>query len=344
MQENVASALFRRWLRLWLPVAATTFIYMCLAHYPGFYTDDYFHKATFREELWEWYTQIKNFSYLFDGSGNPFFPYNGHIWTIPIEFRGSVAIYISAMAFSRFSRNARLLGEVALIYYFLYISDGSYYAMFMAGQVLCDLDLLAMKNELPRFLAALEPYKTIIYYHLLVFGIYLGGVPAHTQDLNVLKKTRGWYYLSLLKPQAVFDYKWFFLFWGALFLVSAIPRIVPLKQFFESRFCQYLGRISFGLYLVHGPVLFILGDRLYSAAGWVRIRHAKGIPGWSNAFPLSHAGPLGLEWGFLLPNLVLLPVTLWVAELATRWIDGPSVRVTQALFRRLQGSSSTVKQ
>lgn len=339
--DNVSSALFRRWLRLWMPVMATTFIYMTLAHYPGFYTDDYFHKATYREEIWEWYAQTKNFSFMFDTSGNPFFPYNGHVWTIPVEFKGSIAVYISVIAFSRCTRNMRLWCELALIYYFMYISDGGFYAMFMAGQFLSDLDLLAVNNNLPRFFNRLEKYKEIIFYHLLVIGLYLGGVPAHNQDINVVRNTRGWYYLSFLKPQAAFDYKWFYMFWAALLTVASVPRIGWLKRFFETRFCQYLGRISFGLYLVHGPVLFILGDRIYSAVGWTRVRHLTGMPQWVNAWPMSHAGPLGLEWGFLVPNLILLPVTFWFAEIATRFIDTPSVKFGQNLYRRFQGIGST---
>ncbi|EKD15317.1 uncharacterized protein L3040_001684 [Drepanopeziza brunnea f. sp. 'multigermtubi'] len=334
--DNVSSALFRRWLRLWMPVMATTFIYMTLAHYPGFYTDDYVHKATYGEEVWEWCVQTKNFSFMFDMSGNPFFPFNGHIWTIPVEFKGSIVIYLSVIALARCARNARLCCELVLIYYFLYISDGAFYAMFMGGQLLAHLDLLALNKNLPLILARLEPYREIIAYHLLIIGLYLGGVPAHNQDLNVVRNTRGWYYLSFLKPQAVFDYKWFYMFWAAIFTVAAVPHVGWLKRFFEGRFCQYLGRISFGLYLCHGPVLFILGDRLYSAAGWTRIKHLMAMPQWVNAWPLSHAGPLGLEWGLLVPNLILLPVTLWFAEICTRFIDTPSVKFGQNLYKRLQ--------
>ncbi|CAL3970009.1 hypothetical protein PZA11_006328 [Diplocarpon coronariae] len=336
LSDSFSSSIFRRWMRLWMPVATTTFIYMTLCHYPGFYTDDYVHQATYREEVWEWYTKLKNFSFMFDTGGNPFFPFNGHLWTIPVEFKGSVAVYMALISFSRFTQTARLACTLALIYYFIYVADGCFYAMFMAGVLLADLDLLALSHRLPRFLARLEPYKELIYVHLLVLGCYLGGAPAHDQDVMHLRATRGWYYLSFLKPQAAFNYKWFFMFWAALFTVSAVPRLGPIRRFFESRFCQYLGKISFGLYLVHGPVLCILGDRLYSAVGWVRVRHETGIPLWVNAWPMSHAGPLGLEWAFLVPHLILLPFTLWMAEICTRFIDTPSIKIGQTLHRRFQ--------
>ncbi|CZT41776.1 related to hard surface induced protein 3 (sterol glycosyl transferase) [Rhynchosporium secalis] len=333
--DNLSSALFRRWMRLWIPVAVTTFIYMTMAHYPGFYTDDYYHKATYREEIWEWYSNIKNFSFMFDTSGNPFFPYNGHIWTIPQEFKGSIAVYVALISFSRFPRNSRLFAELVLIWYFIWVADGCFFAMFIAGMFLCDLDLLAINNDLPRFIKRLEPYRTIVFYHLLVIGLYISGVPAKDMDMNNLWKARGWYYLAYLKPQATFDYKWFYLFWAAAFTAASIPRIGWLRRFFEGRFCQYLGKISFGLYLVHGPVIFILADRLYSAVGFVRERHMMNIPQWPNSFSLSMAGPLGMEFAFLVPHIVLLPITFWLAEIVTKFVDEPAVRFAQNLYRRL---------
>jgi peptidoglycan/LPS O-acetylase OafA/YrhL len=180
----------------------------------------------------------------------------------------------------------------------------------------------------------LEPLKEFIFYNLFVISIYLGGVPSHNPDFQVLQKSRGWYYLSFLKPQAVFDYKWFYLFWAATFLVASIPRISWLKGFFETRFNQYLGRISFALYLVHGPVLRILGDRLYVATGWSRESHAIGLHDWIDIFPLSKTGPLGLELSFLAPHLIILPVTLWLAEIATKLLDKPSVKFAQWAYGR----------
>jgi hypothetical protein len=222
----------------------------------------------------------------------------------------------------------------------MYIVDGWFCSMFVAGMLLCDLDLLAGNNNLPRFFSRLEPFKELIFYNLFVISIYLGGVPSHSSDLQVLQNSRGWYYLSFLKPQAVFDYKWFYLFWAATFLVAAIPRISWLKSFFETPFNQYLGRISFAFYLVHGPVLWILGDRLYVATGWSRESHAIGLPQWINKFPLSKAGPLGLELSFLAPHLIILPVTLWLAEIATRLFDEPSVKFSQWAYGRAVAPSA----
>ncbi|KAI0100460.1 acyltransferase 3 [Hypoxylon sp. NC0597] len=333
--DNVASALFRRWLRLYLPLIIVTFLYMTSWHIFGLWAVNAQRKESWKDELRSWYFEFKNFSFLYNQGGDPWLSYQFHAWSIQIEFKGSIVIYSCLLSLSRLARNTRLGCELVLIFYFMYVADGWYAAMFISGMLLCDLDLLATKNELPHIFSKLQPAKSFIFHHLLALSIYLGGVPSVNSDVNRLKGSRGWYYLSYLKPQAVFDYKWFYLFWAAIFLVSSIPRIPWLKRFFESRPCQYLGRISFGLYLVHGPILWTLGDRLYTATGWHQEAQLAHLSQWVNMFKLPKVGPLGLELSFLAPHIILLPLTLWVARIFTALIDEPSVRFAQWIYRCL---------
>ena len=334
LAENLGSALFRRWLRLFIPVMCTTFIYMASWHIFGMWIAATKMQENFRDELWNWYVEWKNFSFVFKTGGDPWLSYNLHVWSIPVEFRGSIIIYTSLLAFSRATRNARLWCEVGLVVYFMWIADGSHYAMFCVGMLICDLDLLAEKKDLPSWFYYLESFKELIFYHFFIMSIYLGGVPSHNDQIEEIRKVRGWYYLSFLKPQAVYDYKWFYLFWAAAFLVASIPRIPWLKRFFNMPFNQYLGRISFALYLVHGPVLWTLGDRIYATVGWAREAHHEHLPGWIDKLPLSKAGPLGFDFAFWAAQLILLPVTLWLAQVVTKVFDEPSVKLAQWFYRK----------
>ncbi|KPM44151.1 hypothetical protein AK830_g2459 [Neonectria ditissima] len=338
--DNLASALFRRWIRLFLPLIVTVSMFVVVWHSLGMWVRPLTMQPTLRDEFWALYVEFKNFSFIFKEGGVPWLTYNRHLWSIPIEFKGSIVVYTSLLAFSRCSRTARLWCEVGLIYYFMYIADGWYCATFVAGMLLCDLDLLAKKGDLPNFLARLEPAKEFIHYHLLAFGLFLGGVPSQTAYVEQLAKNRGWYYLSYLKPQAVYDYKWFYLFWAAVFLVAAVPRIAWLKGFFETRICQWLGRISFGLYLIHGPILWTLGDRLYVAMGWFVTEHLENIPQWANKMTLPKTSPAGLEISYLLPHIILVPVTFGLAELVTRFVDTPSVKFASWLYKKTLGGPS----
>lgn len=343
LQENVGSALFRRWIRLYLPVIATTFIYLTTWHMFGYWTEGEDRESNYRDEVWKWYCELKNFSFVFNPGETPWFSYNRHLWSIPVEMKGSILVYTALLAFARCTRNARLWCTLGLIWYLMYVVDGSLFALFLSGMFLCDLDLLSQSNNLPRFLTKLEPFKTIIFYHFLVISLYLGGVPAFDNEWKDFNKANGWHLLSYLTPQAVFGYKWFYLFWASGMLVSAVPRIPWLKTFFESRFCQYLGRISYGLYLVHGPLLKTVGDRVYAAVGWPGEHFSEKIPQWVGLMPLPKTAPMGLEISWLLPQLILIPFTLWVADMCTRLIDKPSVKVAQWFYRRTLAPAQSLK-
>jgi peptidoglycan/LPS O-acetylase OafA/YrhL len=337
--ESLGSALFRRWMRLYIPIMLVTFSWMCFRHWTKIWTDSHEMAGTFREDVKIWYQTFKNYSFVFTGNYHEFPErYHSHTWSIPVEFRGSIIVYTTLSALSRCTTSARLWCQAGLMVYFLYIADGYYGTLFIGGMLLCDLDLLAQDGKLPRFLSVLSGFKEFIFFHLFVLAMYLGGVPSYdnpkADQLAVLFKSPGWSWLSHLKPQAVFDAKWFYLTWAAILTVASIPHLPWLKRFFETRFCQYLARISFALYLVHGLVIFSLADRIYAAVGLDRPRHKDGIPHWIGTFPLSKKGPMGFELAFWLPQLIILPFTLYMAEVVTKLADEPSVKITNWLYRK----------
>lgn len=225
--------------------------------------------------------------------------------------------------------------------------------MFIAGMFLCDTDTLEAHNKLPRWLTDLSQHKTTFFTALFALSVFLGGVPAQSANYQQFKEQPGWGLLALLKPQAVFDFKWFYLFWAALFFIASVPRLPWLKAFFETSYNQYLAKISFSFYLVsaskwmkdytndqqmHGPVLWTLGARMYAAVGYAFEEHALTMPQWVNRFPLPAIGPFGFESNFLACQIILLPLTLWVAELCTKFIDEPSIKFTQWLYNQAKGT------
>ncbi|SMQ51615.1 unnamed protein product [Zymoseptoria tritici ST99CH_3D7] len=332
MAENVTSALFRRWMRLWFPILPVTFAMALVPHVLGMVLD-FEAQSTLAEELWKWYTNMKNFTYIFNN--DQMVDYQPHIWSIPVEFRGSIVVYTTCLAFSRCTRNARLWCEVGLMFYLMYIVDGGHMAMFVMGIFQADLDLLAVSNNLPTWISNLSPHKVTLSWLAFIAAAYLGGVPPSTREISHLQASPGWYYLSFLKPQAFFDFKWFYLFWAASFLVFSAGRLPWLKHFFETNVCLYLGRISFMLYLFHGPILWTLGNRLYAAVGWVQEKQMLQCPTWTNAFPITKWGPaFGLEIAWILPHVILLPLTLWVAELGTTCIDDPAIKLAAWLYKQ----------
>ncbi|KAL1581702.1 hypothetical protein WHR41_09575 [Cladosporium halotolerans] len=334
--DKLASALFRRWLRLYLPIIVTTFMTLSLWHVFGILAD-FIPEPTYSAGIWKWYVDVKNFTFVFRTGGEPWLSYNAHTWSIPVEMKGSLLIYTTCNALSRCTQRARLLCQAVLIFYLLYIADGAHYAMFMTGMLLSDIDHIVASGSLPAWIMRMERLKSPFFHSLFLVSFYLGGAPSFDSDIQVLRDSPGWHTLSIFKPQAVFDYKWFYLFFASAFLVVSVPRISWLRRFFESCFCQYLGRISYMFYLIHGPILWTLGDRIYAAVGFSRESHAMRIPKWSNRLPIPAIGPFAMELNFFAAQCLLLPATLWVAEVATTLIDDNGIAFCVWLYRRMTG-------
>ncbi|MBE7181165.1 MAG: acyltransferase, partial [Terriglobus roseus] len=118
--EAVGSALFRRWPRLFLPIFATTFIHVMFCNLFNVWTQAGAWTGKWWFEVWVWYCALKNYSFVFDTSEEGKFPgkINFHLWSIPVEFKGSIIIYSFLLCFSRAKQRMRLYGELGMIVYF----------------------------------------------------------------------------------------------------------------------------------------------------------------------------------------------------------------------------------
>lgn len=335
LHQHLVSSVFRRWFRLFLPALSITFLWMTSWHLMRYRSSSPLAglpEKSYLSELWKWYTDAKNFSFVFDTSGSTH--YNDHLWSIPIAFRGSLVVWTSLLALAQCTTPIRLSLEAGLIWYFMYIVDGWYCSLFVMGMLICDIDLLHSANQLPNALRFGHTVRSWVYYLLLAFSLYLGGVPPAAGDATRLKESPGWYMLSYLRPQAALDPRWFYCSVAAALALISIPRIPLLKSFFERAACQYLGRIAFAFYLVQGPILWSIGDRVYAATGRMRESQIATVPGWINLFPFPRWGVMGLEVNFLVAHLILLPLTLVAAEATTRIMEDRAKRLSHFLFEK----------
>jgi peptidoglycan/LPS O-acetylase OafA/YrhL len=319
LADSLASSISRRWLRLYLPLASTSLAFVGTCYLFDLQARGVTRQQNWLSELWKWNVEFWRFSFVFDESGLPWFSYNDQLWTIPVEFKASCVVYATLLAVSRASAGMRVALLTGLIVYFLFLVDGWYVAMSLSGSLLCDFNLQVAQNTSLRAVVKVNAGMRAIRYPLLLMAIYLAGVPHYID----LAEHPGWYYLSLLKPHTMQDPKWFFLFWAGTLLVALVPHFSWLKLFLEGWCCQYLGRVSYAVYLVHGPVLWTLGNWVY--------RHVE-IVG-------RQSGVLGMNVDMLVSHLVLFPCTIGIAEVARRLVDDPSVRFSRYLYRKVTAAN-----
>ena len=326
---NLSSALFRRWIRLFVPVFATTWLWLSTWHVFGEPCIPFEAQPTYAGELWKLFIESKQYLFLYKEKqvGFAWLYWNIHTWSIPFEFKGSLTIYTMCLGVATASKKWRLLSQIAVISFFLWMVDGWYLSMFLSGMLLCDLDMLAAKGETPRPLTFFAPYKRIIWPVMLLASLVIGGVPLANNSVRDLGRTPGWKHVAFLVPSTHEVHKWFFLFWAATMLITSVQRVSWAKSFFEKRFCQYLGRVSYSLYLMHGPMIWTVGHFVYLVLGFDKGSDDYPYPWYYKSLDLSKAGPQGFELAFWAGQLVCLPTTLFVANVVTLLIDEPSVKL-----------------
>jgi peptidoglycan/LPS O-acetylase OafA/YrhL len=119
---------------------------------------------------------------------------------------------------------------------------------------------------------------------------------------------------------------------GSILLIYSVSSGPLLQRFFQNSFSRYLGRISFSLYLVHGPICHMIGHatipQLWALTGGPT--QALPIPGnlesEDPSRPFEGGTNLGYESGVVLGALVVVPCTIWIADVFCRFVDEQFVK------------------
>jgi peptidoglycan/LPS O-acetylase OafA/YrhL len=159
--------------------------------------------------------------------------------------------------------------------------------------------------------------KPVIYVFVFILGLYLGCQPQKSAG-----KTPGWITLVSMIPDHIGNPKRYWPGWGAILLVWSTSCYKPLQRLFDNKLSQYLGKISFSLYIVHGAVTHVIGYPLMNIL--------DGAVGRDNA--------LNKAVGFGVGSAATLFFTVWFADLFTRAVDEPSVNFARWVEEKCNAS------
>lgn len=193
--------------------------------------------------------------------------------------------------------------------------------------------------------ASSQSDDTLLYYGLLFFGLFCCSAPYDEPQTKYMFWNTLYRWCPIQVPHiAGEDHDYFektqriYLSIGSVATVYAITRLPKLRRFFEIPAMQYLGKVSFSLYLIHGPIIMTVGwATLPTFWYWFNVGTYWPPIQWDGMSPgpiYKDASRLWIEIAHWLCLSCMLPCMFWGADLFTRYVDDPILRGTKQVYDR----------
>lgn len=341
--DTLSSSLFRRHPRLFMPATVVLLISAFMSYFGAFPTEDWSGDVAIATrvppradslsgQLLDWGHNSWRLAYPIRNTINSrdVNPYDPNLWTLPVEFGCSLLVFTLLAVTYKFRPFVRMAFLLVLIGYSLVRAEENVF-LFLCGVFLADLRTYrtlrddAAPPELPldtgatRWSLRSSLARNAGYAVAFVASLFLLSMPEMRRGAD---EAPGFATLASLVPQTYLDANKADYFWvplGAALLVSTLDYAPLLQRLFTSRAAQYLGDISFSMYLVHGPLLWSYG-------AWLAPRL---IPTGDDATAAQYG------WGVALCYLCFWPVLIYEADLVTRIVDGKSVQFARWVYNKL---------
>lgn len=364
--KNVSGALFRRALRLYLPVFLITLLtahYIYFGFYEGNrgYIED--HGKLFpgewnepKPEMFDsYYRQIRNWmremfdlTNIFDpGSVYPY--HDQHLWSILAELKGSLCTYMVLVSTAQCRKYVRL-GVLCFMTYMFFLWNHWEVWVYTLGAIVAQVDLILTEREEnknlnltpPRQMPPSPPHspkpeykppppkwteyvpppsKEWIFPVLRIFGFLVAFYFLSYPIDGWRDYAPGYMTLNYFIPHWMERKDKFYPNIGTALLIFLLARANPTtskwRRVLNSEVPQYLGKISFALYLVHGPVLHAVGYMIPHRI-W-----------WSMGTQMVDTGDYTWAATIMVGWAISLMLSLWAADVWTREVESRCVKAVK---------------
>lgn len=250
-----------------------------------------------------------------------------------------MAIFMIIIAICRLHKTLRYSALAGLMLW-LVSCDRWELVLFLAGMLIADIDSASSateRDELYGTVSASACRAASLFWILIVLlGAFLVSIPGPgnpdwaggateafgyktlTSLVQNVYTGGGWNITPLLGPYRVWESV------GAVLLLCAAMHDKTARWFLETPVLQYLGDISYALYIVHGPMV--------TSVGFALVGHAQNLIGVKDrAYILGGQDRFDYMAGVWLAYLPFLPLVITLADLFWRAFDAPSVRFSKWL-------------
>ncbi|KAF6829896.1 acyltransferase [Colletotrichum musicola] len=178
--------------------------------------------------------------------------YGSQFWTIPHEFRCSMAVFMLLVVLAPVHRRVRLFTTLGLSAYCMALRrEQEELSLFLAGMGLAQMKTSREEGK-PSKRNHWAKLEQVFAWFALVMGLYLLSWPPNKGYLSPPFRL-----LGTIDRQ---HNHWHNL--GATMLLSAVLKIRLAQRFLSLRPILYLGKISYALYCVHYLIALAAGSRL----------------------------------------------------------------------------------
>ncbi|KAF4637089.1 hypothetical protein G7Y89_g997 [Cudoniella acicularis] len=332
--DTLASATFRRGLRLFLPIVASTFLTMIVFRL-GWYIKSPTMPAmqpSFIAQFSDWWWHIILLSNPTTGiDGNDVYndPYGSQLWTIPREFRGSLVIYLTLLGIAKTTQFWRLVTITSMILYTTWVTQWDL-ALFLAGMILAEIQFIrddptmaSGLHSLSRFIPQAILRRKIAALHTVTILVGLLGIHMLTFPDEAASTSPGYKWMLLSTPPQYGGANLTQRYWlciGAILVVVALnfspatSTLNPtpmLQRPFNTRFAQYLANVSYALYITHMLVISTVTIRMYDF--------------WKDKSPAQ------FYFGLVETFIVNAIFCFWLADIFWRLVDLKSIALAKWL-------------
>lgn len=244
-------------------------------------------------------------------------------WTIPHEYRGSLIVYLLTIIFAAWKAHLRLLVLIAISAHLLWFNHWDIFC-FVAGLTLAE----GQAVNKPRTTTTSQHRHVTWQPFFLVAGLYLLCLHGDTElppEYGLLAHLQSPHWT---KHNVWIDVQSAWHAIGALLVISAISSSAAYQRQLERRVPQYLGRLSFSMYLVH-EILIRLWRNPLRDFFWTLCKGGGGYPGTNTAY--TDTVPFLTAW--IAAGLTLGVVTMLIAEVHHRFVDRRIIAVSRSLDR-----------
>ncbi|KAH6613121.1 acyltransferase 3 [Boeremia exigua] len=334
--QRLTSSVVRRMFRLCFPVAVMM-VGSHVLYYAGAYTIT-FRAGTGCPGAEPWRSPVphiqclvRSFISIINAENIQNLTLNDHFWTIPVEIRGSMKVYLTLFGLSNVREPVRKLIIVLLCLRswwngtpeFMAFFSGVLFAESNASAMMKQPDMQTLVSSSHRdhqdsSKADLRPTRmaTLMKYLVFLLGIYLVSLPIRIQSDGSIDANfpPDWFFLKLFPPLSWWNTETTMRTWhtfGAILVVGSMRVLHRLRAPFETRAAQFLGHISFSLYLCHQTVLRIM---LHWALHWTSLC-VTGV-GYLDAYTQGNWTIVFVAWILTVPLIttVLLLTSVYMAK------------------------------